>query len=472
MMKKIFALIPCIAIIAVNTFAAKWQVGPTRTYTVPSAVSTLVQNGDTVEIDAGLYTGDCVAWTQSNLVLRGVGGMAHLEANGNYVWGKGIWVAAGNNTTVEYIEFSGATCPSNNGAGIRLDGTGLTVRHCYFHNNENGILGGAAGNILIEYSEFSYNGYGDGYTHNIYINHADSVTVQYCYLHHAVIGHELKSRAHKNYILYNRIMNEANGTASYELDLPNGGLAVIIGNLIQQGPSTSNGTMLNYGEEGLSNNAPHDIYIVNNTFVDERGYNGFFVKIAAGTNKLKMYNNIFAGGPGTVLTGSATTLDTLTNWRVADKNSAGFVSVSTYDYNITGSSGAVNMGSLPGYAGNVSLAPVKEYLHPTNWSARPQVGALDIGAYEFFVLGINEASEERIVLFPNPAGNHLMIGLRNRAGNGPFSYSIYDMFGQLFSQGFFAADQQYIDVSRLAPGFYVIRMDDDKNTVARRFVKE
>jgi hypothetical protein len=69
---------------------------------------------------------------------------------------------------VENIEFSGAAVPDHNGAGIRLDETGLIVRSCYFHNNENGILTSNpyAGDILIEYSEFAANGYGDGYTHN------------------------------------------------------------------------------------------------------------------------------------------------------------------------------------------------------------------------------------------------------------------------------------------------------------------
>ncbi len=57
---------------------------------------------------------------------------------------------------VENIEFSGATVPDQNGAGIRQQGDNLTVRHCYFHGNEDGILGGGgvASEVLIEYSEY------------------------------------------------------------------------------------------------------------------------------------------------------------------------------------------------------------------------------------------------------------------------------------------------------------------------------
>ena len=39
----------------------------------------------------------------------------------------------------------------------------MTVRNCYFHHNENGILGGTNedGEIVVEHSEFAYNGHGD-----------------------------------------------------------------------------------------------------------------------------------------------------------------------------------------------------------------------------------------------------------------------------------------------------------------------
>ena len=50
---------------------------------------------------------------------------------------------AGDRTTVDRIEFSGATVPDQNGAGIRQEGTDLTVTRSWFHDNQNGILTGA-----------------------------------------------------------------------------------------------------------------------------------------------------------------------------------------------------------------------------------------------------------------------------------------------------------------------------------------
>jgi len=83
--------------------------------------------------------------------------------------GKGIWVISGNDTVVENIEFSGAAVPDANGAGIRFEGVNLTVRNCYFHHNQNGILTNnqQVGELLVEYTEFGFNGDGSGQTHNI-----------------------------------------------------------------------------------------------------------------------------------------------------------------------------------------------------------------------------------------------------------------------------------------------------------------
>ncbi|MEI7802656.1 MAG: right-handed parallel beta-helix repeat-containing protein, partial [Bacteroidota bacterium] len=254
-MNKISSTLIVLIALTFSCSAMTWLVGPTHTYTMPSQVSTLVADGDTVAIDAGVYNSDVAKWTANNLLLKGVGGMAHLKANGTSYGGKAIWVIAGNNTTVDSIEFSLCTCVDQNGAGIRQEGINLTVRHCYFHDNENGILAGdnATSDIIVEYTEFYNNGFGDGYSHNLYINHVNSLTFRYNYSHHAHIGHELKSRAYNNYILYNRLSNEATGDASREIDLPNGGLAIIIGNEIEQGPNSQNSNIIGYGLEGLTN---------------------------------------------------------------------------------------------------------------------------------------------------------------------------------------------------------------------------
>lgn len=358
------------------------QVGPTRALTRPSAAAATAQDGDVIEIDAAAYLDDVVVWRRNNLTLRGVGGgRAHMRATRTIPFdgtdtgnGKGIWVQAGRNLTVENIEFSGAKVPDENGAGIRADSSDLTVCNGYFHDNENGILGGG-GIVTIEYSEFNHNGLGEfGRTHNMYISEDTTrFTLRYSYSHHAHIGHNVKSRAQENHILYNRIMDEASGDSSYAIDLPDTGLSFIIGNLIQQGPLTDNSIIVAYGaESGL--NGRQELYVVNNTLVNDRG-SGTFLDVRAGTTA-RVVNNIFSGG-GTVLSGPGTLTTNLVS------SSAGLADVTNYDYRLTASSPARNAGSDPGSGAGVSLTPTSQYVHPHNRQDRPATGAIDIGAYEF-----------------------------------------------------------------------------------------
>src|ERR1700690_1745867 len=159
--------------------AATRSVGPGQTYATPCAAIAAAQDGDVIEIDAaGTYAGDVCAIAASNLTLRGVNGRAHIDAAGKAFGGKGTWVIQGTNTTVENIELSGASVPDKNGAGIRQEGNGLTVRSCYFHDNEDGILSGGAGEIVIDGSEFAHNGAGDGYSHNRNLGHQTKFTLR------------------------------------------------------------------------------------------------------------------------------------------------------------------------------------------------------------------------------------------------------------------------------------------------------
>ena len=357
--------------------AATRTVGSGKTYATPSLAAAAAQNGDTIEIDAGTYPDNSTTWSASNLIIRGVGGSAHLHwATGQIPNGKAIWVITGANTTVENIEFSGAKVADTNGAGIRQEGAGLTLRNCYFHDNENGILTAAGDwDILIEYSEFAYNGYGDGYTHNMYIGNIRKFTFQHSYSHHAKIGHNLKSRAKENQILYNRIMDEATGTSSYALDFPNGGTTYLIGNLIQQGPLTDNSGILSYAAEGGSNPDQH-LYVTSNTFVNDYD-RGTHIAVN-GTTPIFARNNLFLG-PGTIYNGPGSVDLTTDNLATT----TGLVDRANYDYHLTATSAAINRGTDPGSINGVNLLPLYQYVHPRNRETRPTNGPLDFGAYEY-----------------------------------------------------------------------------------------
>jgi hypothetical protein len=353
------------------------RVGPMREIKVPSAAARVAGHGDVIEIDAGTYEGDAAVWKQNRLTIRGVGGRAHLRANGAHVEEKGIWVIKGANTTVENIEFSGATVRHRNGAGIRLEGPGLTVRYCYFHGNENGILTGANlhSDILIEYSEFAQNGFGDGYSHNIYVGTVRSFTLRYSYVHRAVVGHNVKSRALRNEIVYNRIMDEDDGRSSYAIDLPNGGLSYIIGNVLQQGPQTENDAIVAYGAEGLKN-AIRELYFASNTVVNDRPVGGRFIFIEGTTKAVLVVNNLFSGS-GEVLSGSG---DLVNNARVRKSI---FVDATNFDYRLRAGTALIGQAINPAETDGQPLRPSKEYVHKAGSRARPMKGAFTLGAFEY-----------------------------------------------------------------------------------------
>jgi len=368
--------------------AAILQVGPGKTYATPCRAFDAAKDGDTIAIVGNFtYSGDVCAIYPSRLTIRGVNGRPKIDAAGKNALGKGTWVVAGNNIVIENVEMYGAKVPDHNGAALRLEGTHFTLRQSFLHDNENGILTGAntASNIVIEYSEFGHNGYGTGQTHNLYIGNVGSLTFRYNFSHDANVGHNLKSRARLNVITYNRFSSTpfgqegttATGHPSYEIDLPNAGTSYVIGNVIQQPAVHQNSTLLAYGEEGATNPG-HDLYVVNNTFLNDDSSHGTFVMVGTSVTKpVLLQNNIF-GGTGTLITQASAVEKT--NYRSI---APGFVNRANYDLRPTTNALVIGAASNPGYApSGMPLKPSAVYKHPASGAVRPAIGALDIGAYE------------------------------------------------------------------------------------------
>ncbi len=461
-MKKLIFLFLCSSHFC---FATTWQVGPAKVYTKPSQVSALVADGDTVLIDAATYVADVCYWGKNNLVLKGAGpGYAHLDANNTAYGGKAIWVIGGSNTHVENIEFSRCTVVDKNGAGIRQEGMNLTVTHCYFHDNENGILAGdnAGSKILIEKSEFGFNGYGDGLSHNLYINHIDTLVFQYNYSHDAHVGHELKSRAKCHYILYNRITSEL-GTDSRNIDLPNGGMVFLIGNILNQQQNSQNNNLIGYGLEGLANAAFHEFYAINNTLVNEKNVGSFF-DLKPGTEKFKAYNNVCAG-TGTFFTNAALVTDTMNNSINPSVATLQFQNAANYQYQISfpayGSSPLFNAGANAGVVGSFSLLASKIYAHPQNFSPRCTNAAIDIGAYEECIPNaVDEMEENAFLLYPNPAHDHLYISLPVR------SVKMFDISGRKVAE----TESQNLRFN-VPSGIYLLQIENELGAGLQRKIR-
>ena len=116
-----------------------------------------------------------------------------------------------------------------------------------------------------------------------------------------LIGHDIKSRALVTTITNNRIYDGAAdpadeidaGSTSYAIDIPNGGITTISGNLIVQGPSSENDTMVDYGAEGLqfSNNS---LLVSGNTFISSGFSQATGIYVPPGI-PVQSLNNSFQG---------------------------------------------------------------------------------------------------------------------------------------------------------------------------------
>lgn len=336
------------------------HVGPARDLKTLREAAAIARDGDTILVDAGVYRGDVAVWRQKGLIIRAMGGGASLIANGASAEDKATFVFREADATVENIRFVGARSRDRNGAGIRLDvGSRLVVRGCIFEDNENGILtsNDAASELHVIDSQFFGNGAGDGQSHNLYVGTIGKLTVTGCYSARSKVGHLLKSRAKENLIAYSRLTGE-DGTSSYELEFPSGGLAVVIGCLIQQGPKSENSAIVSYGAEG-KNWGRNELNISYSTIVNDRKRGGAFVRVALRPARVDLQDNLLVG---------AGTLDLQSGNSQEVRNFEGamsdFADPAKLDYRLRRSSRLIGAAGMAGHLQLGRMRPEREYVHP------------------------------------------------------------------------------------------------------------
>ena len=355
------------------------KVGPGERFATPCAAFAVAKDGDTVTIDAAgskAYRGDVCAITADGLRIKGVNGRPRIRAAGQNAEGKAIWVVKGDNTRIRNVELSGAKVPDQNGAAIRQEGTDLTLKRVWFHHNEMGLLAGdnAESDIRILRSRFSDNGFGDGYSHNVYVNHVKSLEMFYSWSSRSHVGHLVKSRAATTLLYHNRFSSDG-GNSSYEVDLPNGGLGVLVGNSVTQGQETENSSLVAFGEEGdvIPGSA---LYVVGNTLVDDSTGGGTAVLLGGDVSgRVEVRNNVVvdfatltAGAPAIAKANCVTTKPR-------------FRSRGDLDYWLRPGSTCLDVtATKPGKAQGWGLTPLTHYVHPTRQGRRNDRGEI-VGAF-------------------------------------------------------------------------------------------
>ncbi len=271
------------------------EVGPQRFLRIPSQAAVVAQPGDTVVIDRGTYA-DCAVWRTSNLVIEAR--EPGVTLTGKTCEDRGIFIIHGHNVTVRGITFADARVKWRNGAGIRAFGNHLTVEDSRFLRNENGILvGGSADSVVVvSNSEFIGNGSCEGLcAHGLYAGAPIRLLrVTGCRFFDTRIAHHIKSRARNTIIEDTRIEDGADGTASYLIELPNGGNGLIMNNILQKGRRSDNRAVaISIGVEGVTN--PTDTLILrDNGFVSDLTEPTLFVRNSS-TAAVQLIGNRFTG---------------------------------------------------------------------------------------------------------------------------------------------------------------------------------
>lgn len=242
-------------------------------------------------------------------------------------------------------------------------------------------------------------------------------------------------------------MDEEEGNSSRLIDLPNGGLSTIRGNLFMQGPNAPNNNMVGYGHEGYATGITHELYVGNNTFVNERIGSCLFVDVRPGADVAWLVNN-FIVGPGTLLQGEVAGQGGNLRSSLAE---AGFVDVLAYDYRLLPTSPAIDAGVTTLSGSGVVFLPNEVYLDFLMGGIRTRFGGVDAGAYEYeWPTNTTFLGEENLVLFPNPTTGELSVRNSSRQFQ---RAQIIDVKGRVVHN---FRNAEMLELASVAPGVYTV----------------
>ena len=389
------------------------KVGPSQPIKTLAAAASMVAPGDLVEVDGDATYGaalfDVPGAAGNPITIRG------LTINGKrpvISGGTNTIEAQGDHYVFENFELTGGSsrCFYHHADDITLRGS--VIHDCPTH----GLLGADAdsGSLLLEYTEVYKCGGGTQH-HQIYMAtdetaHPGSVfRMQHCYVHDANGGNNVKSRAERNEIYYNWI----EGALYHELELigPDGQAenlaredSDVVGNVLVK---KMDFYVVRFGGDGTGQTFGRYRF-VNNTVVS--GANDVF-RLFDGIESVEMHSNVFYNPGGAVkvfrdaeaawvsgqLIGGSNNwlqsgaMDIPSQWTGTVTGAS--PGLSTDDFPQAGSpvidAGDPSPQPIPGHAvSNTLAAPL---FHPPVHAlealgaavARPVVGTIDIGAYEY-----------------------------------------------------------------------------------------
>jgi hypothetical protein len=259
------------------------------------------KDGDVIRLLPGDYKGVSAVITQKQLTIRGEGERPVFTGNAKGVDGNAIFIIRGGEVRLENIEFRGVRTSDATGAGVRLESGKLTVVKCMFIDNETGLVAAheQSAELTIENSVFGIAPREVGrLNHLLYVGRIARFSITGSRFSQGFEGHMIASRARENFIGYNLLRDSNNGGSSYEIDLPLGGAATIIGNVISQGVNAQNPVVISYGSQGKAWDK-NSLVLSHNTLITEGWRPAWFLRVyrdrVQGMEEPLAVNNITVG---------------------------------------------------------------------------------------------------------------------------------------------------------------------------------
>jgi hypothetical protein len=193
-------------------------------------------------------------------------------------------------------------------------------------------------------------------------------------------GQLIKTRARENTISYNWIHDGRRGGASYEVEIANGGLATLIGNIIGQGSESQNPVVVAYGTEP-SHWEKNSLVMAHNTLINNGFTPAWFVRVIhknlPPNTEVVAINNLLVGSGllWPALTGRVEGNRHATHGMLRDAD--------TYAFELPPASMWRSSGIDPKAVNGRDLTPKGEFEWPVGVTALPALqGAPTPGAYQ------------------------------------------------------------------------------------------
>jgi hypothetical protein len=405
-------------------------VGPERDFKTLQSVSRSLVPGDTVLVDGGtIYPGDVTFYAsgtqEAPILVRGVrvDGRRPVISGGD----RGVAFSLSNHYVFEGFEIEGAgTC------GIYCRADDIMIRDCFIRDCPNhGILCAMndSGDLTLSGVEVARCGSGTQF-HPVY---ADTDEVKYpgsvfrmqgCFLHDQNGGNNVKSRARRNEIWYNRI--EGGYFRELELIGPDGDDRAsaplrpfhsdVVGNLFIK-RSMESPSMVRIGHDRPGNGSEGRYRFLNNDFVvlvpGLKDQTAYAIQAYGVLESVELCNNVFFGSgvplgvlrdteaewlEGAVVGGWNNWVQVDATWIPKGMNETilgvdpGFVDALGSDFRLAYGSGLIDRGTqspegVEGYGFPAPKERLPSFTPPAGPAAGPLLvrrsdGAIDIGAFE------------------------------------------------------------------------------------------